>query len=171
MTAKCLICWRFSLCCCKCSSLYLCWTASRQRASLPCPALPPGLLCGGGSLWISVQRNASLVAVTGGIRREMRAHLPCVRAYLGLSWGTNSKACLCSSRSEGRGSHLSTLWITAKQREQTLTADFKLKGPFISKAPEPKKRSRKFSHTRSVCVNHRPSWLEVKSSSLYSFWL
>ncbi|MEQ2304553.1 hypothetical protein AMECASPLE_028316 [Ameca splendens] len=49
---------------------------SVQAASLltlPCRALPPGLL----SSWIFVQRNASLVAVTGGIRREMRAHLPC----------------------------------------------------------------------------------------------
>lgn len=54
----------------------------------------------------------SWLAVTGRIRQEMRVRLPCVGAYLGLSWGTNSKASLCSSCFEGTANHLSAPCIT-----------------------------------------------------------
>lgn len=97
--------WFFCCGSCNCSLVYLRWTVSSQRASLPCPQACSacGSPCWGTPLWL---------AVTGRIRQEMRVHLPCVGAYLGLSWGTNSKASLCSSRSEGTGNHLSTLCIT-----------------------------------------------------------
>lgn len=104
---------------CNCILVYRCWTVSSQRASLPCPQARSacGSPCWGTPLWL---------AVTGRIRQEMQVHLPCVGAYLGLSWGTNSKASLCSSRSEGTGNHLSTLCITDNKGGQTLNTDCKL---------------------------------------------
>lgn len=88
-----------------CSLLCLRWTSSSPRSSLPCPQACSdcGSPCRGMPSWL---------AVTGRIRQEMRVRLPCVGAYLGLSWGTNSKASLCSSRFEGTGNHLSALCIT-----------------------------------------------------------
>lgn len=90
-----------------------------QSASLPCPQAcsARGSSRWGTPLWL---------AVTGRIRREMRVHLPYVGAYLGLSWGTNSKDSLCSSRSEGTGSHLSTLSITDNKGGKHCTRTSKL---------------------------------------------
>lgn len=103
-----------------------------------CPCPPAPLV-----LWIFMRRNASFGgSLTGRIRQEMLVHLPCVGAYLGLSWGTNSKASLRSSRSEGTGSHLSTLWITDNKRGANTEDGLQTQKAVHWKIPEIKKRSK-----------------------------
>lgn len=115
------------------------FTGGFLRTNTDCwrqPSCPADLLCS----WIFVQRNASLVVETRTLRQEMRVHLPCVGAYPGLSWGTNSKACLRSSRSEGRGSHLSTPGITENKgsKHWTKTTNW---GPLILMRPKKKTKT------------------------------
>lgn len=82
----------------------------------------------------------SWLAVTGRIRQEMRVCLACVGAYLGLSWGTNSKASLCSSCFEGTANHLSARCITDNKGCKYWTRSTKLKTLHLGNQKEKKRR-------------------------------
>lgn len=96
----------------------------------------------------------SWLVVTGRIRQEMRVRLPCVGAYLGLSWGTNSKASLCSSCFEGTANHLSALCITDNKGCKYWTRSTNLKTLHLGNQQE-KEAEEAFCVLRSVLHFHQ----------------